>query len=543
MRSYVVAWLSHFMPNTVAASLAPGWFSCIGLAGLFGLLLMLRGARKRGVDQGVIASVVLWCYLTAVAAGIIMPMTIDAFEQLFTTGHVTVRWSGMTSFWGYLAGGIAVAIVCRHHRVPLARLGDIAAIPMGVALVFARLGCYLGGCDYGKVTSVPWAVRFPAGSAAWRDHLQSGLLPPERAESLAVHPTQLYEALLGLVIVGVAVWAGRRAWREGRVFLAAAATYAIGRMIVEAFRADLGRGIYFGLSSGQIFSICVLVAIAVGLFASHRRLLAVAASAALALVVFDPHPAEAQPAPPYGQPAPPPPYQPPYQPPYGTPAPPSDRPFVAPQPLPDAGVRTAAPAPQAARSPIRLQVGLLGALAIPINRRADQVSTLAGPSLSIGVTGELLGLWVDLDSLGNRDAAHGTLLFSAGVMSRVAGTKFRIGGRVGAGPTLVNFDEDAFHDVGGTTVRFEAIGELVVAKNLMIAVRPLTFDILSSRDLGGPITTWQTRVGLVYSFDIRSARSASPRSAAPPPVQPPPEPYAPPYAPPYQPTQPVSRIP
>ncbi len=512
MRSHVISWLSHVMPNGMARSIAPGWFSCVGLAGLFGLILMLRAARKRGVDQGVIASVVLWCYLTAVAAGILVPMMIDAVEQLVTTGHVAVRWSGMTSFWGYLAGGLAVAIVCRSNQLPLARLGDMAAVPMGVALVFARIGCYLGGCDYGKVTNVPWAVRFPAGSAAWRDHLQSGLLPPERAESLPVHPTQLYEALLGLVIVGVAVWAARQKWREGRVFLAAAATYAIGRIVVEALRADLGRGIYFGMSSGQIFSICVLVAIAVGLFASHRRLLAVAAASALALVVFDPHPAEAQPAPPYGQPAPPPPYQPPYQPPYGTPAPDPqmERPLVAPQPEPDTGVRAAA-TPAGARSPIRIQVSLLGAIAVPINRRADQVSTLAGPSLSIGVTGEMLGAWIDLDSLGNRDAAHGTLLVSVGIARRVTGTKLNIGGRFGAGPTLVNFDEPAFHDTGGTTVRFEAFGEYAIARSLKIAVRPLTFDILTARDLGGPITTWQTRVGLVYSFDIRSARAASPR--------------------------------
>ena len=524
MRSHVISWLSHVMPDGVAASIAPGWFSCVGLAGLFGLLLMLRAARRRGVDQGVVASVVLWCYLAAVAAGMLVPMMIDAVEQLVTTGHVMVRWSGMTSFWGYLAGGIAVAIVCRQNKLPLARLGDMAAIPMGVALLFARIGCFLGGCDYGKVTNVPWAVRFPAGSAAWRDHLQSGLLPPERAESLAVHPTQLYEALLGLVIVGVAAWAARRKWREGRVFLAAAATYAMGRIVVEVFRADLGRGIYFGLSSGQIFSICVLVAIGVGLCASHRRLLAVAAIAALGLVVVDPHPAVAQPAPPYGAPAPTPPYAPPYAPPYGAPVPAPDRPLVAP--------------PMGARSPIRLQLSLLGALAVPVNRRAGQVSALAGPSFSMGLTGEVLGVWIDLDSLGNRDASHGTLLVSAGILSRVTGTKLRIGGRIGAGPTLVNFHETAFHDTGGATVRFELLGEIALAKNLRLAVRPLTFDILSSRDLGGPITTWQTRVGLVYSFDIRSARAPSPRPQ--PPLGPPPPPYAPPYQ---QPTQPISRIP
>lgn len=525
MRAYVVAWLGQYVPHGVAASIAPGWFSCVGLAGLFGLLLMLRGARQRGVDQGVVASAVLWCYLCAVAAGIVIPMVIDAIEQLVATGQVRVRWSGMTSFWGYLAGGTAVAIVCRQSNVPIARFGDLAAIPMGVALAFARIGCFLGGCDYGKVTSVPWAVRFPAGSAAWRDHLQAGLLPPERAESLAVHPTQLYEAALGLVIVAVSAAAARRKWRDGRVFLAAAVTYALGRMIVEAFRADLGRGIYFGLSSGQIFSVAVLLAIGIGLFASHRRLLAVATAAALALVGFEPPAAHAQPAPtgrppasptdapqptptegqpasPYDTPAP----APPYHPPWGTPAPDpaAERPLVAPAPP--------LPPPRAelgARPAIRLGVGLLGGVAIPINRRAGQVSTLAGPSLSIGVTRARLGLWLDLDSLGNRDASHGTVLISAGVLAPVPDTKLAIGARVGAGPTLVNFDDPVFHDVAGTTVRFEAMAEYALAPHLVIALRPLTFDILSAPDLGGPITTWETRVGLAYAFDLRGGRSAA----------------------------------
>ena len=120
---------------------------------------------------------------------------------------------------------------------------------------------------------------------------------------------------------------------------------------------------------------------------------------------------------------------------------------------------------------------------------------------------------VDIAVHCRRDASHGTLLFSAGVLSRVSGTKLRIGGRIGAGPTLVNFDEPAFHDTGGTAVRFEAIGEITLAKNLRLAVRPLTFDILSSRDLGGPITTWQSRVGLVYSFTSCSRRDGKMRSA------------------------------
>lgn len=496
MRSYVIGWLSHFMPNGVAVSIAPSWFSCVGLAGLFGLLLMLRAARTRGVDQGVIASVVLWCYLAAVAAGIIVPMTIDAFEQLFTTGHVMVRWSGMTSFWGYLAGGIAVAIVCRQNKLPLARLGDMAAIPMGVALLFARIGCFLGGCDYGKVTNVPWAVRFPAGSAAWRDHLQSGLLPPERAESLAVHPTQLYEALLGLVIVGVAVWAARQKWREGRVFLAAAATYAVGRIVVEIFRGDLGRGIYAGLSSGQLFSICVLLAITIAGFLDRRRVLAVITISFVAVALGASRPATAQPAPPASAPPAPPGLAQPTDP-YAPPPPPA---AAGPEQPPASAPRTTT------KPPLRLELGVLGAFAMPVDRRADQVSSLGGLSLSAGILRNQRGAWLDLDSLGNRDASHGTILLSGGVLARLHGSKLSLGGRAGIGATLVNFDEPAFRDAGGAALRFEALAEYALSDRWLVHLRPLSIDILSAADLGGPVTTWQIRAGVAYQLDLRSSR-------------------------------------
>ena len=39
-------------------------------------------------------------------------------KQQIATGRCELRWAGMTSFWGYLAGTIAVAIVCEDHGVP-----------------------------------------------------------------------------------------------------------------------------------------------------------------------------------------------------------------------------------------------------------------------------------------------------------------------------------------------------------------------------------------------------------------------------------------
>jgi phosphatidylglycerol:prolipoprotein diacylglycerol transferase len=188
-------------------------------------------------------------------------MLFAALEHLHATGRFQLRWAGMTSFCGIIGGATALWLVCRRERLAIAELADVAVAPLGLALVLARIGCFMAGCDYGEVTSLPWGVAFPAGSPAWRDHVQHGWVASTAPESLAVHPTELYEASLGLVLVALALWARRREHPRGNLFLAAATIYAIGRFFIEALRGDAGRGVYAGISSGQLFSLVVLFAI------------------------------------------------------------------------------------------------------------------------------------------------------------------------------------------------------------------------------------------------------------------------------------------
>jgi hypothetical protein len=382
-------------------------------------------------------------------------------------------------------------------------MGDLAVIPLGVALVFARLGCFMAGCDYGKVTSLPWAVRFPAGSPAWRDHVHAGLIPTDRAASLPVHPTELYEAVLGLVIVAIAILiglgiaVGRRPRKDGELFVLAAATYAIGRLAIETLRGDAGRGIYAGLSSGQIFSLLVLLAIAALAIAGKRRALtaAAAAAAALALTVAHPGNAEAQPADPTLEPE--------------TPAPPEQ-----------------APAPAPAGRPM-FSAGVLLGVATPLNRRPDQVATLGGTSLSIGFQPGRFGVWLDFDALSSAEASHDTLLAAVGFTLRPT-PRLMLGARSGVGVTLVNFKDPAFRDVGAGAFRLEAIAEYAFLRHWALWVRPLAIDMVSAPELGGPITTYQFRIGVAYRFGPSSGGA---RPASPPPFAPPPPPPLPPPLP------------
>ena len=263
MRPYVVAWLERFLPASLAQVLAPTWFTMVGVAGLLTLLVLLRRARQDGLDRGAVATVVLTAYLTAVLGGVTIPSVIALVERSIDGQPAQLRMVGMTSFWGYLAGTVGAVEACRRTRVPLGWLADRMTPMLGVSLALIRTGCFLAGCDYGKIIGVAWAVRFPAGSPAWRDHVERGLVPVTRDVSLPVHPTQLYEALLGVAIAIVAAVITRRRAAVGRgwVFLGAAVAYCATRLAIENLRGDRVRGFMLGLSSGQVFALAVLVAV------------------------------------------------------------------------------------------------------------------------------------------------------------------------------------------------------------------------------------------------------------------------------------------
>ena len=525
MRSHVVHWLAQFIRADVAELLAPTWFTCIGIAGLATLVLMLVLGRRRGVDAGTVASILVWSYAAAVIAGIVMPMLIDGVEHLVTTGRVHLRWSGMTSFWGYLAGIGAAVLVCRRDGVPLGRMGDLAVIPLGVALVFARLGCFLAGCDYGVVSSVPWAVRFPSGSPAWHDHVRAGLIPADRWASLPVHPTQLYEALIGVAIVAIAIIFARRLRREGGLFLVAAATYALARLcIVEPLRGDAGRGIYGGLSSGQIFSVLVLVAIAARCLVVRRRALVTAiAAGALVVCVADVGEVAAGPMgarlPDTLTPLNPPPtatQTPPLAPGQATDAdtPPAAPPVsVEPAPIPQpAVVSDDAPRPVVMRP--HFLVGALFGFATPLDRSSATIPKSMGGSLSFGYTPGWFGVWLDYDRFTNREAVHTALIASVSFARRIT-PRFTLGVRAGLGYTHVNFDAPTFSDVLGKTARLEPTIEIAFAPSWGMWIRPLTIDKVSAPELGGSITTYQCRVGFDYRFGFHRTRPAHPPALPP----------------------------
>ena len=154
---------------------------------------------------------------------------------------IRVDQGGMTFYGGFILAAVAVVAFARYHRQPLLELGDfiITALPLGHAL--GRVGCFLNGCCYGKVTTGLLGITYAHGSDVWHDQVRAGLIKPFPSSTcLPVHPVQLYEAGFNLLVYALltAFYLRRRRGRPGLVVAAYLLIYPPGRFLFEFLRGD-----------------------------------------------------------------------------------------------------------------------------------------------------------------------------------------------------------------------------------------------------------------------------------------------------------------
>ncbi len=158
--------------------------------------------------------------LTAVVLGVILGGRLGfvLFYQpqyyLENPGEILRVWQGGMAFHGGLIG-VAVAgyIFCKMGRIPPLQVADAMAMVVAVGLGLGRLANFINAELWGRPTDAPWGVIFP-GPAAQDCAGPVGLVQTEIGLMCARHPSQLYQAALeGLVLGLIVIWlAYRRGW-------------------------------------------------------------------------------------------------------------------------------------------------------------------------------------------------------------------------------------------------------------------------------------------------------------------------------------------
>ena len=166
----------------------------LAIAALVGIWLFGRELARRGLPRSAVDAAI-----AGVIGGLIGAKVLWTVEFLGDQPVTDLLFSrGGVSWFGGLIGGVGTGLwMLRRRRLPAIPVLAAATPALAVGHAIGRVGCFLVGDDYGRPSTLPWAVAFPEG------------LPPT---AVPVHPTQIYEAI---PLVGIA-WALIR-WRRADV--------------------------------------------------------------------------------------------------------------------------------------------------------------------------------------------------------------------------------------------------------------------------------------------------------------------------------------
>jgi phosphatidylglycerol:prolipoprotein diacylglycerol transferase len=236
------------------------WYGLMYLLGFTASFLLVRyQIAKKGLDFAKDFVDTLYSYLILgllLGARLGYVLFYDLAAYLRHPLEIFAVWHGGMSFHGGLIGSVLAGILfCRKYKVDFWQVSDLVIVTAPIGLGLGRIGNFINGELYGRVSDVPWAMVFPGG----------GPLPR--------HPSQLYEFSLEGVILFTVLWVLKdRISRSGLLTSLFLILYGIFRVTLEFFREpDVQLGYILGpFTMGQLLSSAMIAAGLVILFLRKR---------------------------------------------------------------------------------------------------------------------------------------------------------------------------------------------------------------------------------------------------------------------------------
>ena len=271
MNALVLAAIGPIVHHPFQFNIGPLQFTGFGIAVVLGFvvaqMISQEEMARRGHDPAPIADMIFGAVVGGLlGAKLYFVIVLRNWDALFSRGGFV--------FWGGLIGGaIGVLLIARHKKVPLWRTLEVGAPALAAAYAIGRTGCWDVGDDYGRPWTGPLAVQFPEGAPPSTAGIMARefgqRFPPgtDPNSVIAVHPTQLYEVTMALVMFAI-LWRMRRhRHAEGWLFGVYCVLAGIERFIVEFFRAK-DDVLPIGLTVAQLIA---LAAITLGVVLLYSR--------------------------------------------------------------------------------------------------------------------------------------------------------------------------------------------------------------------------------------------------------------------------------
>lgn len=172
---------------------------------------------------------------------------ITIYKDIIENPKLLLNFADGFVVYGGIVGGIVVSyLYCRYHKLNFLDYADLILPAVALAQAFGRIGCFLAGCCYGKVTESAMHITFTHSQFAPND--------------VPLIPTQLISSGLDFLNFIALVIIAHFSKKKGQVTAFYLIFYSIGRFILEFFRGDIERGSVGNLSTSQFISIFILAA-------------------------------------------------------------------------------------------------------------------------------------------------------------------------------------------------------------------------------------------------------------------------------------------
>jgi phosphatidylglycerol:prolipoprotein diacylglycerol transferase len=288
-------------PAWLSPEIIPGlpfrWYGLMYLVA-FGIAFLLyrRQVRERHfpMSEDDLSGLFFWGILALLVGARVFAALVYETSDIYLRSPHLIFWpfrngtftglQGMSYHGGVIGGLAAILIYSKVKKFDYREIGDMFAAGIPLGYTFGRLGNFINGELYGRITTGPLGMVFPhaqelPASEAWVRETaeQTGITISGPLVNLPRHPSQLYEALLEGVILWFIIWL----WRNKKPFKGFLIGlylegYGLFRFFIEYFRepdADLGYRIelvpnnipaalyhpWSSFSTGQIFSFTMIL--------------------------------------------------------------------------------------------------------------------------------------------------------------------------------------------------------------------------------------------------------------------------------------------
>ncbi len=252
----------HVNPEIVhIGPLSVRWYGIMYLMGFGASYVLVRHqVRKRGLalSRDFVDSLYTWIILgLVIGARLGYVIFYDLAAYINHPLEIFAVWHGGMSFHGGFIGSTMAGLwCCKRSGVDPWQVADLVMATAPIGLGFGRLGNFINGELFGRVTDMPWGMVFPAG----------GPLPR--------HPSQLYEFFLEGVVLFTILWIAKDRVRiPGMLTALFILLYGAFRFFVEFFREpDPQLGFIAGpFTMGQILSAIMVLAGALLMYLRRTR--------------------------------------------------------------------------------------------------------------------------------------------------------------------------------------------------------------------------------------------------------------------------------